>query len=228
MILCNPLYTGIVPLCVINKMLISCLYYGNILHLKHKKTGQKLENFYRTCFIFCITMQQRYKKHNYNKYFKRMPRTYLPLELTSQLTYSSQTLLLYIIANTKTSNDNENNNPLEYYTYKEDKNIDFIKSQSICLLWKDLVDKKVLSKNKFYQGLKELIELDLIASRPYLDKNVYLINYYYINNMSDQQWHRFVKQMKSLSQNEAVPGFIKNFKSDTINNLVVADRLFKK
>lgn len=173
-------------------------------------------------------MQQIYNKYKYNKYFKRMPRTYLPLELTSQMTYSSQTLLLHIIAGTKTAPDDDNNNPLEYFTYKDDKRIDFIKSQSIELHWKHFVDNKILSKSKFYQGLKELLELEIICDVPYLDKNVYLINYYYINNMSEKQWNRFVKQMKSLSQNEGVPNFIKNFKSETVDSLVDATVLVKK
>ena len=146
-------------------------------------------------------MVQIYKFYLYNKNTRRMAAIYLPSEKTSNLSFSGQTILLHIISNLKCYSDdpfNEN----DYFLYKEDYSIDYIKSQCIELHWKHFVDKKILSKNKFYEGLKELTTNELLFSFDYLPKNFFMVNYYFINNMSKSQYKRFQNHMTSVTKQE--------------------------
>lgn len=170
-------------------------------------------------------MVQIYNNYLYNKNSRRMAAIYLPSEKTSVLSFSGQTILLHIISNLKCYSDdpfNEN----DYFLYKEEYSVDYIKSQSIELHWKYFVDKKILSKNKFYQGIKELVDIDLLYTFDFLPKNIYMVNYYFINNMSNSQYKRFQNHMTSITKQDLSSQLFKQvvFKQST-EPLVTSDKV---
>ena len=105
-----------------------------------------------------------------------MPRVYVPEDLRTKMTYSSQTLWIYIITNLPICDIGEH-----------ETNDDFRFAQELVLHWKHFVDNKILSKTKFYEGLNQLMDLDILHTSEELPKNQYVVNPYYIDNLNKYQ-----------------------------------------
>ena len=119
-----------------------------------------------------------------------MPRVFMPEELRSKLTFSSQTILFHIISTLPQLSD--------------DSELPFNECQELELHYKHFVDNNILSKNKFYEGLKHLIELEILYPADHLPKNYYVCNPYYIDNMNKQQRHEMNLHVRALRSQSVV------------------------
>ena len=140
---------------------------------------------------------QRYKIFTNNKFHKRMPRLFMPEEVRSQLTFSSQTILLYVIATLPQCHENSDNAD----------NTDFHFAQELEIKCKHFVDNKILSNKKFYEGLNQLIELEYLCTDPELPKNTYICNPYYIDNLNKAQRNNMNAYIRDLKLQDTLVNF---------------------
>jgi hypothetical protein len=124
-----------------------------------------------------------YNNLHLNKKLKAMPRVYLTKDMMSKMTYSGLCIYNYILAELKVGKD-----------YKESQRLEIIQNE--------LVKDKIISKNKFYQGIKELLDLEIIYKDTSTSKHTYLVSYYYILNMTDLQYKDFKNEMLHTNQVE--------------------------
>ena len=132
---------------------------------------------------------QIYEIFRTNKHYTLMKTTFVPSVLVNTLSAPAQRMLLHVVCELKTGK-----------TYEE--------SQLIKLEYLHFVNTGILSKNAFYKAIKELKERNILYDSE-RSKEVYFVNYYYINAMNPRQWNQFLVDVRLHRDNNTAKAMFK-------------------